>query len=82
MSIWIITSNANNSVTNSTILVNTNSKWIKRSFIRVYINNRCSSLTWLIITKGAHLISPLELKANDALKLPIVQTLNNPINIC
>ena len=36
-------------------------------------------LGWLF--KGTNFIGPLELGANDPIKLSIVQTLNNPINI-
>ena len=41
--------------------------------IRVYINNCWSSFAWLI--RDTHFIGPLELKANDPSKFPIVQTI-------
>ena len=43
MTIWII-----NSGTTSTALINTNSEWIEKSFIRVYINKSWYSLAMVV----------------------------------
>ena len=73
-SIWII-----NSATTSTTLINTNSKLIKMSFIRVYINNCWYSFACLIVY-FIHFIGLFKLETNESAKLPIVEALNDSIN--
>ena len=66
-SIWVI-----NSDTISTIHINTDGIWIKKSFIRVYIN-KC----WLSTTQ--YFIGLFELETNESPKR-IIQVFNNSIN--
>ena len=52
----------------------------KKSFSRFYIKKCWCSLT-KIIFKHTDITESSELESNDLPKCPIVQTLNNPINI-
>ena len=72
-SIWII-----NSVQTSTMLINTNIKWIVSPDL-ILTSVGLTWHGWLFI--DTHFIGPLKLEANDSRKNPLVQTLDNAIRI-
>ena len=72
---WII-----NSISTSTTLINTESKGIIKMFIRVYIKECWSSLTWSIV-KRYTLYTSFGISYVIGQRLKIYLALNNPKSI-